>query len=62
MSTYGAEVRAEVAGLLESLANGESVQLGAFSDNGDSEATPADVQAEYLRELAPAVRGEQSYP
>lgn len=41
----------EVRGILERLADGETVHLGSFSDNGE-ETTPADRHAEVLRELA----------
>jgi hypothetical protein len=55
------QAREKVADLLDSLANGDTVALGDFSDNG-SDATEADVLAERLRELAEAERAEVSTP
>lgn len=49
------DVDEAIADLLEQLANGDSVQLGEFSDNA-SETTEADLIAERLREISPVVR------
>jgi hypothetical protein len=48
--------REGLADLLDALANGDSVELGAFGGNGGGEATEADEQAMILRDLADGLR------
>lgn len=52
------KTKAAVAALLDRLADGETVVLGAFGDNSSSGGTDADEEAALLREVADSLREE----